>query len=68
MAKNSSPRIDDDRWYSVKEAEPLLDLTAETIKQKCRSGDIKGVQKGPRKKWYIKGAEIKRYRKAWNLD
>jgi hypothetical protein len=69
MAKKRKSRINDTHSYTVQEAMPLLDdLTAETIKKKCREGEIKGTQAGKRKKWHIKGLEIKRVRKLWNLD
>jgi len=52
MAKTASPRVNEDHKYTVQESEPLLELTAETIKKKCRSGEIKGIQKGLRKVAY----------------
>jgi hypothetical protein len=62
-------RIIDSYSYTVQEAIPLLDdLTAETIKKKCREGEINGTQGGKRNKWHIKGSEIKRLRKLWKLD
>ena len=63
------PKIIDTYSYTVQEAIPLLDdLTAETIKKKCRDGEIKGTQAGKRNKWHIRGSEIKRLRKLWKLD
>jgi len=68
MAKRNSGRIDDGRAYTVQEAAKFLELTAETLKKKCREGEINGIQKGPKKKWHIRGSEILRLRELWNLD
>lgn len=67
MAKNG-PKIDPEHAYPAHEAAPLLELTVETVKKKCRNGDIKGIPKGSKKKWHVKGSEIIRLRKLWNLD
>jgi hypothetical protein len=68
MTKNS-PKIDPNHSYSASEAAPLMDLTtADSVKKKCRENEIDGIQKGKRKKWYVKGSEILKYRKRYNLD
>jgi hypothetical protein len=67
MAKNGV-KINPDHTYAAQEAALLLELTVETIKKKCRDGEIKGIQKGSKKKWHVKGSEILRLRKIWNLD
>ena len=67
MAKNG-PKINADHAYTAQEAAVLLELTVETIKKKCRDGEITGIQKGSKKKWHVKGNEILRLRKLWNLD
>ncbi len=68
MAKNRAPRVDETHIYTVQEASPLLELTAETIKKKCREREINCRQKGAKGKWHIKGKEILRLRELWNLD
>jgi excisionase family DNA binding protein len=68
MPKRNGLRIDEDRSYTVQEAAPLLELTAETLKKKCREGEINGIQKGTKKKWHLRGSEILRLKKRWNLD
>jgi hypothetical protein len=60
--------IEPGRWYSAREAAPFLEIREDTLKNKLRSGEITGVQKGPKRMWYVKGTEIKRVRRAWNLD
>lgn len=68
MAKNP-PKIDPEHSYPAYEAAVLLELTVDTVKKKCREEDeIHGIQKGPKKKWHVKGSEILRLRKLWNLD
>jgi len=66
--KTNNGKINPDHRYSVHEAEPLLELQSETIKKKLRDGEISGIQKGSKKKWHIKGSEIIRLRKLWNLE
>lgn len=67
MAKDSI-KIDPEHSYPAHEAAILLELTVDTIKKKCREEDIAGIQKGPKKKWHVRGSEILRLRKLWNLD
>lgn len=61
-------RISSDKWYTAREAAALLDVTEETVKDYCRRDKIKGRQVGPRKQWHVRGTEIERIRKEWNLD
>ena len=68
MAKINRRRINEKHSYTVHEAVDLLRLTGETIKKKCREGVIKGTQVGTKKQWHIRGSEIIRLRKLWNLD
>ena len=67
MGKNSL-RIDPEHAYPAHEAAQLLELTTDTVKKKCRERKIKGIQKGPKKKWHVMGSEILRLRKVWHLD
>ncbi len=67
MAKNSI-KIDPEHSYPAHEAAVLLELTVDTVKKKCREEHIKGIRKGARRKWHVKGSEILRLRKLWNLD
>ena len=64
----SDETIDLGRWYSAREAAPFLDIREDTLKKKLRSGEIDGVQKGSKKVWHVKGAEIRKIQKSWNLD
>ena len=68
MAKNKKPKIDEKKFYKVSQTTRWLRLKAETIKAKCRSGEIKGTQVGARKEWHIRGSEIISQRKILHLD
>ena len=61
-------KIDPRRWYTAREAAPLLDVTEVTVKEHCRKGTIKGKQRGTLKAWHVRGTELTRLRKKWNLD
>lgn len=68
MNDNQLPPIESNRWYSAREAAPFLGIQEATLKNKLREKTIKGEQKGPKNVWHVKGSEIKRMRKEWNLD
>ncbi len=61
--------IDPVRWYTAREAEPLLELKAEAIKGHLRkTGDrFHAEKRGARPQWYIQGRGVVKYRKAWKL-
>lgn len=60
--------VDETQEYTAREAAPLLEVTAETVKQYCREGFLKGKQVGRKKQWKIKGAEIIRVRGELGLN
>ena len=60
--------LDGGRWYSAREAAPYLEIREDTLKKKLRSGEIVGLQKGSKRIWHVKGSEIRKVRKSWNLD
>ena len=69
--ENQNGRIDPDRWYTAVEAAPFFEVTSETVKRYCRDGDVKNKgmrRKGRRQMLLIKGSEIIRLRKEWDLD
>jgi hypothetical protein len=68
MAKREEESVEPNRWYSAADAAPFLDIQAATLKNKLRSGDIIGVQRGSKRIWHLKGTEIIKVRKAWNLE
>ena len=61
-------KVNPGRWYTAREAAPLLSITELTVKDRCRKKTIKGKQRGALKAWHVLGREINRLRKAWNLD
>lgn len=61
-------KINPDRWYTARQAAPYLDIAEVTVKEHCRRGTIRGKRRGSLKAWYVKGREIIRCQKAWNLD
>ncbi|MGB7210527.1 MAG: hypothetical protein WBD27_17870 [Pyrinomonadaceae bacterium] len=65
--KEDSP-VEPSRWYSASEAAPFLDIREATLKNKLRSGDIDGIQRGAKRVWHVKGTEIIKMRKVWNLE
>lgn len=68
MARKEEPEIIADEWYSASEAAPLLNLKEGTVKKRLRDGLMTGKQVGPKKVWHVKGTEILKFRKEWNLD
>jgi hypothetical protein len=67
----ASPKIDPEYLYPASEAADLMECTVDVVKKKCREGPpngVKGIQRGTKKKWYIKGSEIIAYRKRFKLD
>ena len=69
--ENQNGRIDPNHWYTAVEAAPFFEVTAETVKRYCRDGDVKNEgmrRKGRRQMLLIKGSEIIRLRKEWDLD
>ncbi len=70
--ENQNGMIDPNRWYTAAEAAPFFEVkTAETVKRYCRDGDVKNEgmrRKGRRQVVLIKGSEIIRLRKEWDLD
>jgi len=61
-------RIDAEKWYAGHDAAKLLGVTEPTIKKYLKNGKLRGRQIGPKKKWHVKGAAIKRLRVEWGLD
>lgn len=59
--KNFDVTID----YTIAQASVILNITNQTVFKYLKEGTLKGTQKGPKKKWYIKGTEIKRLLKKW---
>jgi predicted site-specific integrase-resolvase len=57
----------DDQEYSVVECSQLLSITSQTISKYLRDGEVKGIKKGPKGKWFIKGGEIKKVIGRWNM-
>jgi hypothetical protein len=68
MKKKPRRRADNNRFYTASQAGRFLNLTAESVKRRCRDGDIKGERAGPKKQWLIEGLEINRKIDEWNLD
>lgn len=67
MAKALNP----DQWYSAKEAASLLkdEVTEATVKEYCKLGKhLKAKKVGPRKRWMISGASIRKLRKDWGIE
>jgi hypothetical protein len=64
---NNHEEIIDDLDYSVVESSELLKITSQTTAKYLRSGELKGLKKGPKGKWFIKGSELKRIQKKWNM-
>jgi len=56
------------KWYTAAAAAPFLKVTPATVKDYIRKGVIKGKQVGRRKVWHIKGSEIVRLRRDFELD
>jgi len=59
-----------DAWYSAREATALLsgEVTEATVKEYCRTAQVKCKRVGPRKRWMIQGSSIVDLRKKWGLD
>ena len=65
---DNNPEIESAKWYSAREAAPFLEIREATLKNKLRSGEIEGVQRGSKRIWFVKGSEVMKVRKAWNLE
>ena len=61
-------QIDSRKWYTALEAKRFLEVTEPTVKGYFKKGVLRGKQFGPKKKWHVKGVEIKRLRVKWGLD
>ena len=69
--EDQNGRIDPDHWYTAAEAALFFEVTSQTVKRYCRDGDVNREsirRKGRRNVVQIKGSEIVRLRKKWNLD
>ena len=67
MKKKPRRRAENDRFYTASQAGKFLNLTAESVKRRCRDGDIKGERIGTKKQWHVQGVEINRKIDEWNL-
>jgi hypothetical protein len=61
-------KIDPDFDYSAAEAAELLQVTADTVKEYCRTGQLVGKRLGPKKRWHIRGSALIKKRKEWGFD
>ena len=57
--------LDIKQFYTVKEAAQFLEVTAQTVSKYLREGSMQGEKKGPKKKWFISGAEVLKKRKEY---
>ena len=57
-------------WYTAREASELLDgeVTEATIKEYCKNGKLDAKKVGPRKRWVVLGASLKKLRQKWGMD
>jgi excisionase family DNA binding protein len=49
-----------ERWYTIKEAAPLLSMSEFTLRMKCKLGMVEATKKG--KSWYISRKSINEYK------
>jgi len=66
LSKNNIDVIDTQEYTIVESAEKL-GITTQTVSKYLRIGELKGIKRGPKEKWFIFGEEIKRKMKEWNL-
>lgn len=59
--------ISESKWYVAGEAADLLHVTEGTVKKYCRGKELAGRQIGPKKRWFVSGADIVRKREEWGL-
>jgi predicted site-specific integrase-resolvase len=57
----------DDQEYTISQSSEFLKITSQTVSNYLRNGNLKGIKKGPKNKWFISGSEIKRLMKEWKL-
>lgn len=59
-----------DGWYNAREAASLLkeEVTEATVKEYCKQGKVAAKKVGPKKRWMISGASIKKLRKDWGIE
>lgn len=61
-------RIDPNRYYSLKEAAELLEVTEATVAKYLREGLLEGKKVGPKQKWHALGRSIIKLRKEWGYE
>lgn len=66
-ADNTSSQIEEDSDYSAKETAQFLMIKEQTVLKYLREGVLKGVKRGPKKKWYVSGKVILRKLEEWNM-
>lgn len=60
--------INPQQWYTAREAGAYLEITAETVKNYCRTKKMRGRQFGPKKEWHVQGSAILSKASEWGLD
>jgi hypothetical protein len=59
-----------DEWYTAREAASLLNdmVTEATVKEYCKKGKVTAKRMGPKKRWMVSGAAVKKLRKEWGIE
>jgi hypothetical protein len=64
---NAETEVDESKWYAADDAAGLLHVTVDTVKKYCRDNELAAKQVGPKKRWFVKGSDIRRKRQEWGL-
>jgi len=59
--------IGDNTEYSIPQASKFMKLTYQTVSKYLRKRRLKGIKRGPKKKWFVRGSEIKKLMKELNM-
>lgn len=63
----NNKEILDEEEYTISESSQFLKITSQTVSNYLRNGNLKGIKKGPKNKWYISGFEIKKLMRDWKM-
>ncbi len=63
----SDINIEPNKQYSIPEVAKLISVTNQTVSKYLREGKLKGIKRGPKRKWFVKGSEIKKLMESWNM-
>lgn len=61
-------KINKEKEYPINEAAKLLEITIQTIAKYLREGSLKGMKRGPKQKWHVRGDELIRKRREWGYN